>query len=142
MPVAHLYTPSHAWLAPMNAAPGARWRVGLTKFASRMLGELVEIQFTAKPGDAIEPGDILGSIEGFKALSDLFCVGRGIFAGGNPALADSPELVSRDPHDAGWLYAFDGEPCAESIDVSGYCQLLDQTIDRLMASAKQQEQTP
>jgi glycine cleavage system H protein len=142
LPVRQLYTPSHAWL---EAAPGfgeGRWRVGLTKFATRMLGDIVEVQFTAKPGDSIEPGDIVGSVEGFKALSDLFCVGRGTFIGGNPVLEVGPEVVGREPHAAGWLYEFQGEAGAESMDVAGYCGVLDQTIDRLMASEKQQEEAP
>ena len=39
LPMAYLYSPSHAWLARME---DGRWRVGLTKFATRMLGEMVD----------------------------------------------------------------------------------------------------
>ena len=84
--------------------------------------------------------DIVGSIEGFKALSDLHCVGRGVFAGGNPVLDAGPEAVGRDPHGTGWLYAFEGEAGADFLDVDGYCRVLDQTIDRLMAAEKQQDE--
>lgn len=133
LPAGHLYTPSHAWLAKAPDGPEGRWRVGLTKFALRMLGELVEIQFTAAPGAAVQPGDVLGSVEGFKALSDIFCVGNGVFAGANAEVAADADLVGRDPYGAGWLYAFDGAPDARSLDARGYRQLLDETIDRLMA---------
>ncbi|MHB1309055.1 MAG: glycine cleavage system protein H [Limisphaerales bacterium] len=142
LPVRHLYAPSHAWLASLTQAGAARWRVGLTKFATRMLGEIVEFQFTTKSGDPIQPGDILGSIEGFKALSDLYCVGRGVFVGANPVLATNPEVVERDPHEAGWLYSFDGEPGDGALGVAGYCQILDETIDRILAREKQEEQAP
>lgn len=140
LPVDNLYTPSHAWLCPNPGESSHRYRVGLTKFATRMLGELVEIQMETQPGAKVCTGDILGSIEGFKALSDLYCVGEGIFVTANPALTESLEPVTKDPHREGWLYAFDGEPAEGALDVEGYCSLLDQTIDRIMASEKQLEE--
>ena len=140
LPVRQRYTSGHAWLELAPDVAAGRWRVGLTKFATRALGDIVEVQFTMKPGDLVEPDDIVGSIEGFKALSDLHCVGRGVFAGGNPVLDAGPEAVGRDPHGTGWLYAFEGEAGADFLDVDGYCRVLDQTIDRLMAAEKQQDE--
>jgi glycine cleavage system H protein len=140
LPLDHLYTPSHAWLCTIPAEGPHRYRVGLTKFATRMLGELVDIQLDPKPGDPISPGDILGSIEGFKALTDLYCVGQGTFVAANPELAKSVEFVSQNPHTEGWLYAFDGTPGEGALDVKGYCGLLDETIDRILANEKQLEE--
>ena len=138
LPVDHRYAPSHAWVA---RGPEGVWRVGFTKFALRMLGELVDIQFDRTDGDAIRPGDVLGSLEGFKAVSDLFCVGTGIFRGGNPALANDLETLSRDPYATGWLYGFEGIPDERCLDVVGYQALLDATIDRILAK-QQAEETP
>lgn len=140
LPLDYLYTPSHAWLSPIPAEAPNRYRVGLTKFATRMLGELVDIQLDPKPGDPISPGDILGSIEGFKALTDLYCVGQGTFVTTNPELAKSVEFVGQNPHTQGWLYAFDGSPGDGTLDVKGYCGLLDETIDRILASEEQLEE--
>lgn len=139
LPVTSLYAPSHCWLA--RHASG-RWRTGFTKFALRMLGEVVEVQFDHAVGAPVEPGDILGSIEGFKAVSDLFCVGRGRFAGGNPQLLEDPEVLSREPYAAGWLYEFDGEPDSRCLDVAGYQALLDATIDRILAKQKEADDQP
>src|SRR3954452_11019012 len=83
LPTEFLYSPSHFWLQPLE---GGIWRIGYTKFATRMLGEIVDHQFEVKPGAAVKSGQIIGSIEGFKALSDLYCVADGLFRGGNPAL--------------------------------------------------------
>lgn len=130
LPVGHLYAPSHCWLA---AGDKGTWRVGYTKFALRMLGELVEVQFDRAPGVTVEPGDILGSIEGFKAVSDLYCVGRGILVGGNPALGVALESLSRDPYQTGWLYEFQGEPDPRCLDVQAYQDLLNTTIDRILS---------
>lgn len=136
LPVTHLYAPSHCWLARTDEG---RWRVGFTKFALRMLGELVDVQFDRPPGSAVKPGDILGSIEGFKAVSDLFCVGQGSFVGGNPALRTDLEALARDPYAAGWLYEFDGEPDLRCLDVTAYQDLLNATIDRILAKQKADE---
>ena len=62
-----------------------------------MLGEIVDHQWEKQPGEAVQPGEIIGSIEGFKAVSDIYCVAGGNFAGGNPALRGDIELVSANP---------------------------------------------
>ncbi len=140
LPDSHLYTRSHSWLARVEgeAAPG-RWRVGYTRFALRMLGELVDVQFERPPGAAVQPGDILGNVEGFKAISDVYCVGTGRFLGGNPALAGSLAAISEQPYDGGWLYEFAGEPEARVMDVASYRALLDATIDRMLEKQQQPE---
>src|SRR5688572_1016729 len=49
-----LYTPSHFWIQERERGV---WRIGLTKFASRMLGDIVEIAFDRKAGDVVHIGD-------------------------------------------------------------------------------------
>jgi glycine cleavage system H protein len=146
LPVEHLFTPSHNWLSRVtkNAnqpGPSKRWRVGYTKFALRMLGEIVDVQVEKQPGEAIGPGDIVGNIEGFKALSDLYAVGSGSFVRGNPELAQSLESLSEKPYDAGWIYEFEGEPDARAMDVNGYRNLLDATIDRMLQKEQESKAT-
>lgn len=136
LPMDYRYSPSHAWVA--QVAEG-RWRVGLTKFASRMLGEMVDHGFEAQPETPVDCGQIIGWVEGFKAISDLFCVASGQFAGSNPALKDQINLISKDPYGAGWLYEIDGTPDAKCLDVHAYRDLLDKTIDRILAQQKGDE---
>ena len=140
LPKTHLYTHSHSWLARAgDDSCGNRWRVGYTKFALRMLGELVDVRFERAPGAAVQPGDILGTVEGFKAISDIYCVGTGQFSGGNPGLATSLAELIEKPYDDGWLYEFTGEPDARALDVDGYRCLLDATIDRMLEKQQQSE---
>ncbi len=140
LPVAYLYTPAHCWLARVGTEPaGPRWRVGYTRFALRMLGEVVDVQWDRTPGQPVRSGEVLGTIEGFKALSDIYCAGRGQFGGGNPALADTLDAVNTQPYDAGWLYEFIGEPDGRAMNVEGYRDLLDATIDRILERQQQQE---
>src|SRR5687767_3418238 len=129
LPVEHLYTQSHNWL--MKVA-GGNWRVGYTKFALRMLGELVDVKFELKPATPVKVGDIVGSIEGFKAISDIYCVGDGQFVTGNAALTSSLENVNEKPYDDGWLYELAGEPDHRAMNVDAYRTLLDATIDRIL----------
>ena len=122
------YSPAHFWLA--EESPG-RWRIGLTGFATRMLGEIVELDFETEVGAEVDPGTVVGWIEGFKAAADLFCVAQGTFAGGNPKALDDPELVCKDPYGDGWLYAVEGEPEEQALDVDGYLEMLGETIDQM-----------
>jgi glycine cleavage system H protein len=124
------YSRSHYWMAPVEGAAGV-WRVGFTKFATRMLGELVDCEWKVPEGGAVSPGEVIGWVEGFKAASDVYGVMHGHFAGGNPLLKQDACIVRSDPYEQGWLYAVRGEPEAESLDAQGYIELLSATIQRM-----------
>ncbi|MGZ8937714.1 MAG: glycine cleavage system protein H [Limisphaerales bacterium] len=141
LPVEHLFTPSHSWLSAVPASPNL-WRVGYTKFALRMLGELVDVQLEKKTDDAVEVGDVIGSIEGFKAISDLYSVANGRYVRGNPDLASKLEAIAEKPYDSGWLYEVEGEPDSRALDVDGYRNLLDATIDRLLQKEQESKAQP
>lgn len=132
-PKSYRYSRSHYWMAPSPEEPGV-WRVGFTKFATRMLGELVEAGFTVPVGASVAPGQEIGTVEGFKAAASVFSVMRGEFRGLNPALAADACLVKTDPYEVGWLYAVHGQPEAESLDAEAYCALLQETIERMAAA--------
>ena len=129
LPVDCLNSPSHFWMAKMG---GPRLRIGFTKFATRMLGEIVEVRFEKSRGTALAGGDIVGSIEGFKAISDIYACAGGTFAGGNPALATSVESVGKNPYGEGWLYEVDGEPDDKCVPLEQYRDVLDTTIDKIL----------
>ena len=78
-------------------------------------------------------------VEGFKAISDLFCVAEGEFLGSNAVLKDRISLISKDPYHKGWLYEVKGRPDAKCLDVHAYRDLLDKTIDRILAQQKGDE---
>ena len=95
--------------------------------------------FEVQPESPVQPGQIIGWIEGFKAISDLFCIAEGQFMGGNPALKEKIELVNKDPYGAGWLYLVKGTPDSRCLDVHGYQQLLDKTIDKILEKQEHEE---
>lgn len=137
LPVDYSYTASHYWLsscADVDADTANHSRIGMTQFAARMLGEIVEYDFEIAVDAALEPGQTIGWIEGFKATSDLFAVGEGTFAGANPALESDPVIAHNRPYDQGWLYAIRGLKIDTTMDVHAYIKHLDLCIDRIQAS--------
>jgi glycine cleavage system H protein len=136
LPVDRLYSPSHFWIAEHEAGV---WRIGFTRFATRMLGEMVEHEFQVETGAPVASGQIIGWIEGFKAISDIYCIAEGKFAGGNSTLTEKIELLSKEPYGAGWLYAIEGRPDSRCMDVHGYTDLLDATIDKMLEKQEYSE---
>jgi glycine cleavage system H protein len=133
LPVDYLYSPSHGWAARIGEN---RWRVGLTKFATRMLGEMVDHGFEVEPGGAVSAGQVIGWVEGFKAISDLYCIVGGDFAARNLVLLEDIKLIGKSPYGEGWLYEANGKLDSRCMQVEAYRDLLDRTIDRILAQQK------
>ena len=136
LPVDYLYTQSHGWIAKQEEG---LWRVGMTRFATRMLGEMVDHGLELPVGSPVKPGQIVGWVEGFKAISDLYCIAQGSFGGGNPALLENVTLVSKDCYGAGWLYLVEGSPDPNCVNVTAYQAILDKTIDKILEKQKSDE---
>lgn len=124
-----LYTAGHSWL---ELEKDDVWRVGFTKFAVRMLGEIVELGFETEPGTAVETGQVIGWLEGFKAVTDMFSPLAGQFDGFNPAVDKNVQILTSDPYGKGWLFKVRGQPGDDCLDVHGYIALLDTTIDKML----------
>ncbi|MBM3734455.1 MAG: glycine cleavage system protein H [Acidobacteria bacterium] len=131
LPVGLRYTRAHYWL--LEAEPGL-WRAGFTKFATRMLGDLVDFGFSPSPGTRVELGAVIGWVEGFKAVTDVYAVAAGEFIRVNPATDRDISLIDSDPYERGWLYEIRGKPDPGALDVQGYISVLDATIDKMLAS--------
>ncbi len=136
LPLDYLYGPSHSWIARQG---DGTWRVGLTKFATRMLGEMVDHGFELEVGAPVAPGQIIGWVEGFKAISDVYSIADGRFLGTNPGLKERLAPINKDPYGAGWLYAVSGQPDPRCADVHAYRNLLDKTIDKILENQKAEE---
>jgi len=133
LPVDYFYSPSHLWAARHE---GGVWRMGFTKFATRMLGDMVDYGFDVELDAPVACGQVLGWVEGFKAISDVYCIADGNFAGANAVLKEKITLVNKDPYGAGWLYLVRGKPDARCMDVNAYVVMLDKTIDKILEKQK------
>lgn len=136
LPKSYRYALSHFWLQELE--PDV-YRIGITHFATRMLGDFVECEFQKVAGEHIEPGMPLGWIEGFKAVSDIYSVIEGEFLEFNPQLATNPTFLDRDPYDRGWLFKARGKPDARVVDCEGYIGALDIAIDRILSQEAQEQ---
>lgn len=132
------YSQSHYWMAEIDAEKRL-WHVGFTKFATRMLGELVEADFDTKVGGAITPGAEIGWVEGFKAASSVFSVMNGEFRGMNPALAEDACIIRSSPYKDGYLYSVAGEPETTNLSAAEYIEFLDAKIEQMEKDPKYAE---
>ena len=129
LPRGRRYTAGHMWLRQVE---DDFWQIGLTRFALRMLGEPVELDFEASEGQWVETGRVVGWIEGFKAVTDLYTPMTGRFAGGNAALDNDIRAVHTSPYERGWLFGLRGEPGEDCVDAEGYASFLEANIDRML----------
>ena len=93
------YSKEHEWA---KVEDDGRIVVGITHFAQDQLGDIVFLDLPA-PGTQVEQHKNLGEIESVKAVSDLFSPVGGKVVEVNQAAVDNPELVNKDPFEAGWL---------------------------------------
>jgi glycine cleavage system H protein len=98
IPVDLKYTEDHEWLR----RDGDEAIVGITDFAQGELGDVVFIEIETK-GEELSKGDIFGTVEAVKTVSDLFMPVSGEVIEVNEALNDKPELVNKDPYGEGWM---------------------------------------
>lgn len=133
LPTDRLFTEGHFWLAP---GEGGAQRIGFTRFATRMLGEVVEFDFEVQPGDEVRQGQAIGWFEGFKAVTELYSPLTGRFVSANPDLDKVIGEVHKFPYDQGWLYTVTGDAPDDCMDATGYARFLDGTIDRMMGTTQ------
>ena len=128
LPLERRYTAAHLWLWGQG---DDLWRIGFTKFALRMLGDPVEFEFEVEEGTPVKKGQVVGWVEGFKAVTDVYCPIDGVFAGTNPSLDDEITLMHSSPYERGWLFQVRGALDEDCVDAEGYAEHLDLTIDRM-----------
>ena len=92
------YTKDHEWLR----IEGNTATVGITDFAQHELGDIVYVEISAlnKP---LNEGEVFGTVEAVKTVSDLFLPVAGTVTEVNPDLESNPEYVNQDPFGKGWM---------------------------------------
>lgn len=92
------YTKDHEWLS----LEGEIGTIGVTDYAQGELGDVVFVELPTV-GKELKVGDIFGTIEAVKAVSDLFSPVTGVVTEVNTKLESEPELVNSEPYKAGWM---------------------------------------
>jgi glycine cleavage system H protein len=79
--------------------------VGITAFAVEQLGDITLVSLDVKAGDEVAAGQVFGTIESVKTLSDLVAPVAGKVVRTNDALTNKPEVVNEDSYGIGWMIA-------------------------------------
>jgi glycine cleavage system H protein len=109
------YTKEHEWVRE----DGDELVIGITAFAVDQLGDITLVNVDVEVGDSVNAGEVFGTIESVKTLSDLFAPVSGRIAAINDALEDAPEIVNDDCWGEGWMIRIE---CEEPEELE---QLLD-----------------
>lgn len=116
------YTQDHEWIR----IEGDTAVVGITDFAQSELGDIVFVDITSV-GQSVAKGEIFGSIEAVKTVSDLFLPVNGDVLEVNPEVEKSPELVNDDPYGRGWIIRLklsDGAETDDLLSAEAYKELV------------------
>jgi glycine cleavage system H protein len=92
------YTKDHEWVK----TDGGDATVGITDYAQAQLGDVVFVELPAV-GRTIKQGEVFGTIESVKAVSELYAPLSGEVTAVNDTLTNAPESVHKDPHGAAWI---------------------------------------
>ena len=92
------YTKDHEWIR----LEGETATIGITDFAQKELGDIVYVEIETV-GQPLNAGDVFGTVEAVKTVSDLYLPVSGSITEVNPNLNSSPELVNTDPYGEGWM---------------------------------------
>lgn len=92
------YTQDHEWIR----VDGEYAFVGITNFAQGELGDIVYVEIETLD-ESVQMGNVFGTIEAVKTVSDLFMPVDGVVVEVNDKLESEPELVNNDPYGEGWM---------------------------------------
>jgi len=106
------YTKDHEWVS----LEGDIATIGITEFAQGELGDIVyvEVDTIGKP---LEAGDVFGTVEAVKTVSDLFMPVSGKVIAFNKELESAPDKVNTDPYGAGWMIKIELSNASEVNDL-------------------------
>jgi glycine cleavage system H protein len=115
------YTKDHEWVK----VEGDIATIGVTDFAQKELGDIVYVEVETL-GETLEAGEVFGTVEAVKTVSDLFMPVTGEILEINSELESAPELVNDAPYTDGWMVKVrlsEGVP-ADLLDAASYKNLI------------------
>ena len=92
------YSEDHEWIR----VDGSEAVIGITDFAQSELGDIVFVDIP-EVGIELAKGEVFGSIEAVKTVSDLILPASGELLEVNKLLEDNPEIINSNPYDKGWI---------------------------------------
>jgi glycine cleavage system H protein len=108
------YSKDHEWARKDQEV----FTIGISDYAQDQLGDIVFVELP-EAGANFEQGEVFGTVESVKAVSELFMPVAGEVVQVNAQLEESPESVNRDPYAEGWMIK------VKASDPGDYDQLMD-----------------
>jgi glycine cleavage system H protein len=112
------YTKDHEWVR----IEGDTATIGITDFAQHELGDIVYVEISGLNKELGE-GDVFGTVEAVKTVSDLYLPVAGTVTEVNPDLEANPEYVNQDPFGKGWMVKMklkNADDAASLMDATAY----------------------
>jgi glycine cleavage system H protein len=91
------FTKEHEWVT----AEGGTAKTGITDFAQKSLGDIVFVELP-EVGAHFDKGDVIGTVESVKTVSDVYSPVSGEVTAVNTALEDDPAAVNNDAYGS-WI---------------------------------------
>ena len=116
------YSKTHQWAR----VEGNVATMGITFYAQDQMQDLVYIELP-EAGSDVSAGDVMGSIESVKAVSDVQAPVSGTITEVNDPLSDVPEKMNQSPYEEGWIAKIEmSEPSEleELLDADGYQEFI------------------
>lgn len=116
------YTKDHEWIR----VEGDEAIIGITDFAQHELGDIVYVEVESV-GKQLNAGEIFGTVEAVKTVSDLYLPVAGTVTEVNPKLNQNPDLVNTDPYGEGWMVRMkfnEADDIDALMDAQGYQKLV------------------
>jgi glycine cleavage system H protein len=116
-PEDYRYSKDHEWIL----VKGDTGTIGITDYAQKQLGDVVFLELP-EVGRRLAAGDVFGTVESVKAVSELFSPVAGEVVEVHSTLADKPETVNTDPHGDAWMIKvkLEGGASPDLMDAAAY----------------------
>lgn len=114
------YTKSDEWFDPGTGA------MGLSDYAQGQLSDIVFVEILVEPGDTLEPGKAIASVESVKASAEIYAAAGGTVTEVNKDLSDKPDTLNSDPFGAGWMVKVENGQPGEVMDAAAYSQYCEE----------------
>ena len=108
------YAKSDEWFDPDSG------KVGITDYAQNQLSDIVFIEIFVEPGETIEAGKAIASVESVKASAEIYSPAAGNVSAVNKDLANRPEALNTDPFGEAWMIQLEGGSTGDVMDAAAY----------------------
>jgi len=108
------YTKTDEWF---DLATG---KMGLSDYAQGQLSDIVFVEIVVAAGETVEQGKPIASVESVKAAAEAYGAASGKVVAINEELANSPEILNKDPYGAGWMVQIEGGDASGLMDAAAY----------------------